>query len=504
MSVITDCPYICAPNIMDTPDYQTKMVTLDMADKPIIKAGTPISAEGKVANDETAIGILFNDCHACLGAHRGLVVISGRVKQDVAAEHSGITISDEAKSAMINLTFTGDGARGGGGGVKTVNGSEPDKNGNVEVVTGTQPDWNQRDTTALDYIKNRTHYYEEPTVITLSSTAISASVFGNTMYKASDLKPTATELTGAKVISSGTEYTITSDAITDSGAFYYVTYLPNPSYVSYGYVSICVAKYAGSGYVTISGSSYQYSFPSPGIYFFQNVTKLEYGGVLKRLDEKFLPESLSVDPVFTGSFSQNRSSGTTIGTNSHAEGGSTIASGAYAHSEGQNTSASGSRSHAEGQNTSASGADSHAEGNLTSASGGVSHAEGQYTFAEGLYSHAEGNGTIAKRRSQHVQGEFNIATAFEDSTSRSGYAHIVGNGTSDSERSNAHTLSWGGVPWFQGRPQFGGTKQDDGSRTVVGNGDKEIILTSSTADSTKRFRITVDDSGTLSATEVTE
>lgn len=37
----------------------------------------------------------------------------------------------------------------------------------------------------------------------------------------------------------------------------------------------------------------------------------------------------------------------------------------------------------------------------------------------------------------------------------------------------------------------------------IANGDKAIILTSSTSDSTKKFRITVDDSGTLSATEVT-
>lgn len=140
MSVITDCPYICAPNIMDTPDYQTKMVTLDMTDKTVIKAGTPISADGKVANDETAIGVLLNDCHACLGARRGLVVISGRVKQDVAADHSGITISDEAKSAMINLTFTGDGARGGGGGV--------------------QADWNEDDPTSAGYVKNRPGGYD--------------------------------------------------------------------------------------------------------------------------------------------------------------------------------------------------------------------------------------------------------------------------------------------------------------------------------------------------------
>ena len=37
----------------------------------------------------------------------------------------------------------------------------------------------------------------------------------------------------------------------------------------------------------------------------------------------------------------------------------------------------------------------------------------------------------------------------------------------------------------------------------MANGDKAIILTSSTPGSTKKFKITVDDSGALSATEVT-
>ena len=36
----------------------------------------------------------------------------------------------------------------------------------------------------------------------------------------------------------------------------------------------------------------------------------------------------------------------------------------------------------------------------------------------------------------------------------------------------------------------------------MANGDKAIILTSSTADSTKKFKITVDDSGALTATEI--
>ena len=127
-----------------------------------------------------------------------------------------------------------------------------------------------------------------------------------------------------------------------------------------------------------------------------------------------------------------------------------------------------------------------------------SHAEGNYTTASGDYSHAEGMSTIAGSKSQHVQGRNNI----EDSSNK--YAHIVGNGTSKMIRSNAHTLDWNGVPWFQGRPQFGGTAQDQGSQTVMANGDKEIILASSTANSTKKFKITVDDSGTLTATEVTE
>lgn len=50
--------------------------------------------------------------------------------------------------------------RGRDGGIQTVNGIEPDENGNVEIVAGTQPDWNQNDPDALDYVKNRTHWEE--------------------------------------------------------------------------------------------------------------------------------------------------------------------------------------------------------------------------------------------------------------------------------------------------------------------------------------------------------
>lgn len=175
------------------------------------------------------------------------------------------------------------------------------------------------------------------------------------------------------------------------------------------------------------------------------------------------------NPVFSGSFSQNRKVGTAIGGASHVEG--------------LDCTASGLRSHAEGYFCQATNDDAHAEGNGCTASG--------------MRSHAEGMECIAAGKDQHVQGRGNI----EDGANK--YAHIVGNGLGYSRRSNAHTLDWSGVPWYQGRPQFGGTAMNDGAQTVVGNGDKEIILTSSTAGSTKKFKITVDDTGILSATEVT-
>ena len=40
--------------------------------------------------------------------------------------------------------------------------------------------------------------------------------------------------------------------------------------------------------------------------------------------------------------------------------------------------------------------------------------------------------------------------------------------------------------------------------TIVTNGDSDITLSSSTPDSTKKFKITVDDTGTIKATEVTD
>ena len=165
---------------------------------------------------------------------------------------------------------------------------------------------------------------------------------------------------------------------------------------------------------------------------------------------------------------------------SHAEGSNTKASGSCSHAEGEKTTASGDYSHAEGWSTKASEQYSHAEGDSTEATGYCSHAEGSDTKASGQHSHAEGYYTLASSKYQHVQGKFNIS----DTTDT--YAHIVGNGLDYLSRSNAHTLDWSGNAWYAG--------------TVEGTA---MIVKSSTEGSSKRFKITVDDSGVITATEIT-
>lgn len=113
------------------------------------------------------------------------------------------------------------------------------------------------------------------------------------------------------------------------------------------------------------------------------------------------------------------------------------------------------------------------------AEGHNSFAIGSNTIASGYTSYAEGGHTVAGDDYQHVQGKFNIPTGWN-----SNIAHIVGNGTNGAP-SNCHTLDWDGNAWYSGSVEC-----------------THIILKSSTEGSTKRFKVAVDDSGTLTATEI--
>lgn len=166
------------------------------------------------------------------------------------------------------------------------------------------------------------------------------------------------------------------------------------------------------------------------------------------------------------------------GTGENAEqfNESNRAYGDYSHAEGSDTTAKGHYSHSEGISTSANGNISHAEGSGTQANGQYSHTEGYETIAESEASHAEGYRTQATTNSQHVQGRYNI----KDTNNK--YAHIVGNGNSDSTRSNAHTVDWSGNSWYQGNIKVGGTSYIDPKAKEVATTD---LLIGKIGDGTK-------------------
>ena len=150
-----------------------------------------------------------------------------------------------------------------------------------------------------------------------------------------------------------------------------------------------------------------------------------------------------------GNYSHAEGASQAIGECSHSEGNNSIASGQFSHAEGFNTQSKAIGSHSEGEHTQANAEGAHAEGKGTIANSAYSHAEGDATEANEVASHAEGRGTKASAPFQHVEGKYNIVDDFGD------YAHIIGNGESDTARSNALTVDWSGNLWIAGGLTFG-------------------------------------------------
>ena len=91
--------------ILYNSDYVGKAITLDTTafTNGVCKAGTPLDADGAVANDGTVIGILLTDVQQA--RPQGTIVIGGYIKTAVAQTHSGVTVAAAAKAALKNVVF---------------------------------------------------------------------------------------------------------------------------------------------------------------------------------------------------------------------------------------------------------------------------------------------------------------------------------------------------------------------------------------------------------------
>ena len=94
-----------APEILYNSEYVGDAVTLDTAafTDGVCKAGTPIGADGVIANTADALGVLLHDVYE--ERPQGTIVIGGYIHTQRAQTHSGVTIADEAKAAMKNVVF---------------------------------------------------------------------------------------------------------------------------------------------------------------------------------------------------------------------------------------------------------------------------------------------------------------------------------------------------------------------------------------------------------------
>lgn len=220
-----------------------------------------------------------------------------------------------------------------------------------------------------------------------------------------------------------------------------------------------------------------------------NPTGIGYFSLNRSLDHTPGDYSVAIGNQTTASGSYSFAEGnetTASGQGSHAEGWETTASGDQSHAEGYSTTASGNCSHAEGNSTTASKYYSHAEGSETIASGSCSHTEGNKTTASGDYSHAEGNYTKATHKAQHVEGEYNIIdTSTMAADARGTYVHIVGNGTSNTARSNALTLTWDGDLWHSGKLAHGNNVTTEGSYSYSGGSETSALGNYSHAEGVK-------------------
>ncbi len=281
-----------------------------------------------------------------------------------------------------------------------------------------QADWSQNDETAIEYVKNRTHYIEKTFIELLPEMDNGGSDYID-LYDVplfSQLSPDARCI-------------VTIDGIT------YETTARHNTYNAYEWYIV--------GNSDLLGESGDFDLHLPfGIFIDRydenwgqcsgeiSTIKIDsIGETVVKIPEIYLPTKIGIEG--SGAFSE-------IFNNLTAN----EASGDYSRAENFGTTASGYASSAQGLGSTASGYASHSQGCYSTASGSYTHAEGYYTLSSGAQSHAEGEGTIAKGKNQHVSGSYNI----EDTSS----LVIVGNGSGSSSRGNAYKLDKGGNGYFSG------------------------------------------------------
>ena len=80
-------------------------VAAPLSGDPVIKAGTPVGADGSAANTADAVGILLYDVDTAANPN-GTIVVQGVINQKKAEEHAGVTYdADALKTAVPGIVL---------------------------------------------------------------------------------------------------------------------------------------------------------------------------------------------------------------------------------------------------------------------------------------------------------------------------------------------------------------------------------------------------------------
>lgn len=293
------------------------------------------------------------------------------------------------------------------GAINEVNTHVTNAENRLEVLEQTQSDWNQNDETAKDYVNNRICYTKDPITVTILDEQELELTYDEAYGDYSALNV-------ATISDENIEYYKKADTLT-------VVWNDVEYELSYSYV------YAKNGNAIFGDDTYvNYPF---ALYITNHVISVYTKDSTAKIKITInYIETIQLDEKYI----------------SYKPGMKMKKSTTYTIDNTEYYPSSGAEIFNDYKNNIAIGAYSHVSGRYNTAIGDYSHAEGLGTTASGSYSHAEGQGARAASENQHVQGIFNI----EDADGI--YAHIIGNGSSNTNRSNAHTVDWSGNAEYKG------------------------------------------------------
>lgn len=398
-------------------------------------------------------------------------------------------------------------------------------------------DWDQNDSRAYDYVKNRTHYIEIVEEVIIPRQVVDFGIYdGSTSLIFTTDIVDFNGLFNFIIFFDGKEYKWTGASVDDYfenelfSVRFTLFYGPHLEFTSTPIKHIvgCVMekevvhkldpKYIDSTYFATIENLEDVRSAVSSVAPVANTAKTSADKAQKAADKAQATADTKMDasnPVGTGSFSMNRLADSAVGDYSSANGYNTVAKGPYSCASGLETIASAKSASVSGEY--------NVEDILYKKNSGLllgvkntnrvlcystdysfDENTGTFTLISPLTSEGYLGNSLSLYRNKYfvfnrskkefvsdnvsgdciakiqehtkLNGSGRIDNVMVTSSelvlnTRARYAHIVGNGTSDTERSNAHTLDWNGVGWYQGGLQIGGNAQDDGAKTVLLEGD---------------------------------